>query len=66
MKGICPVCESIQDIKIISKSESRKIRGKKITFLAEYTKCLHCGNEFTSSNQMDKTLINAYKEYKKT
>jgi len=65
MKGICPICEDFREIEVISKSEITKVKGIEVEALAHYSICTHCSNEFSTSDQMDETLTNAYNEYRK-
>jgi putative zinc finger/helix-turn-helix YgiT family protein len=64
MKGICPICEDIRDIKVISKTEISKVKGREVESVVEYSICLQCNEEFATSEQMNTTLTNAYNQYR--
>jgi putative zinc finger/helix-turn-helix YgiT family protein len=64
MKGMCPICEDFREIEIISKSEKTTVKGLEVEALAHYSICSHCNNEFSTSDQMDVTLTNAYNAYR--
>ncbi|MBN2738901.1 MAG: DUF4065 domain-containing protein [Spirochaetales bacterium] len=65
MKNMCPYCEEIREIDIISKVEETKVRNIKVMAEVVYSACLHCKQEFASPEQMEKSLENAYSEYRK-
>lgn len=65
MKGICPHCEELREIKIIKKIEKNVIRGFEIESEAEYSLCTECGKDFATMDQMDITLTNGYNMYRK-
>lgn len=65
MQSVCPICEKLREINIVKKNETSTIRGQTVTAEAEYSICNSCGQEFATADQMERTLRNAYNEYRK-
>ena len=42
-----------RDIEIVEREEQVTIRGKEVSFIAHYSRCTTCGNEFETSGQLD-------------
>ena len=57
----CLKCGVNREMEIVERPEVVSIRGKEVNFLAHYTRCLTCGDEFESPAQLDENL-NATKE----
>lgn len=64
MLSICPVCEDMREIEIIKKREISVIKGVEITSDVEYSVCRTCRNEFSTADQMDYSLTNAFSKYR--
>ncbi len=55
-EGVCPVCEDIRALEISTKKETQEIKKQRISVEVEYSRCTECGNEFATSEQMEKNL----------
>ncbi len=65
MKSVCPNCEKTTEIKIETKNEIFKIKGKDIPILSEFSVCNECHEEFATADQMEGTLNAGYNQYRK-
>ncbi len=65
MNNICPMCEDIREIAIESNFEGTTVKGVTVIAESHFSRCTHCGEEFTTAEQMDVSLTNAYNEYRK-
>ncbi len=61
----CSRCGTLRDIEIIEREEQVTIKGKDVTFLARYSRCPTCGNEFEAPGQLDANLDAAREAYAK-
>ncbi len=65
MKGICPQCEDVRELKRVAGEEQIPVRGESIPVQVEYTLCTDCGEEFhTLSDECDPLDV-AYREYRR-
>lgn len=65
MKGICPNCEKITEIELISRVEKIMVRKIPIEVQVEYFHCEECGVEFRDPKSTNDPLDSAYSEYRK-
>ena len=65
MNTMCPFCEKFTNVEVLSNLETRIVKETEITTLALYSKCSVCNNEFSTPDQMDQTLKNAFNEYRR-
>jgi putative zinc finger/helix-turn-helix YgiT family protein len=61
----CSRCGLIRDIEIVEREEQVTMKGKEVTFLAHYSRCLTCGDGFEAPGQMDANLDAARETYAK-
>jgi putative zinc finger/helix-turn-helix YgiT family protein len=59
----CSRCATTRDIEVVKREEKVTIKGKEITFLAHYSRCLTCGDEFEAPGQLDANLDAAREAY---
>jgi putative zinc finger/helix-turn-helix YgiT family protein len=59
----CPNCETIRDAEIVERQEQVTIKGREVTFKAQLTRCLTCGDEFDTPEQLDRNLEAAREAY---
>lgn len=64
MKLYCPVCDSKQEVSIISKEETYPVKGEPITIMANICTCASCGEEILSLQHDDDNLRRAYAIYR--
>lgn len=48
----CSRCGVTRDIEIVEREEQVTIKGKEVSFIAHYSRCTTCGNEFETSGQL--------------
>ncbi len=59
----CSRCGVTRDIEIVEREEQVTIKGKEVSFIARYSRCRTCGNEFETSGQLDADLDAAREAY---
>jgi len=59
----CSRCGAIRDVEIVEREEQATIKGKEVSFLARYSRCLGCGDEFEAPGQLDANLDAAREAY---
>lgn len=59
----CSRCGVTRDMEIVERKEEVTIKGKAICFLAHFTRCTTCGNEFETPQQLDDNLDAARETY---
>lgn len=64
MKGLCPNCEKITDLKTFNTKEAFNVRGERIEVDVEYFKCMECEKEFEDPRSKSDPLEKAYTEYR--
>lgn len=64
-RKVCPVCQELRDMKFVIRKEKSIVRGTKVYADAAFCICMHCKEEFSTAEQMEYTLDNVFKEYKK-
>ncbi len=64
MNTICPNCEAFRKVEIIRALEETAVKGDSITAEVVYSKCSACSEEFSTPEQMDESLENAYQIYR--
>jgi putative zinc finger/helix-turn-helix YgiT family protein len=60
----CPLCEQARDAEVVERDETVTIKGKEVTFPAHFYRCLRCGEEFETSEQLDANLLAAREAFK--
>lgn len=64
-EGICPHCEDVRDIICLKSKETTDVKGLPVTATTFYSKCSKCDKDFSTPDQLDKSLKNLYKEYER-
>ncbi|HUW42092.1 MAG TPA: type II TA system antitoxin MqsA family protein [Rectinemataceae bacterium] len=59
----CSRCATTRDIEVIEREEKVTIKGKEITFVAHFSRCTACGEEFEGRGQLDANLDAAREAY---
>jgi hypothetical protein len=59
----CSDCESVQDCEYVSQIEETEMKGVSINYIAEFYRCLSCGNEFFIPGMTDKNLDAIMRSY---
>jgi|BarGraNGADG00312_2_1021985.scaffolds.fasta_scaffold24602_2 putative zinc finger/helix-turn-helix YgiT family protein len=65
MKGICPVCAQVSELKPIHKSEELVVRGETIPIEEDLFECSSCGEEFKDPKSKTDVLAMAFEEYRR-
>jgi len=65
MKEYCPNCGVLEDVILIEGKEFVIVRSEKIEVNAKYLKCLACDEEFNSPTIKERSLREAYVEYRR-
>lgn len=64
-KAVCPVCEEMKLVEIGEKEETTTIKGQEITAYVENLKCTECGEEFVTSDQMERNTERFRRVYRR-
>lgn len=64
MRGICPNCEKVTEIELITKIEEFDVRGEKIPIEVQFFNCKDCNSNFENSKIEADPFEKAYKEYR--
>lgn len=59
----CSRCGTTREVGIVEREEQVTIKGKEISFIARFSRCRTCGNEFEASGQLDANLDAAREAY---
>lgn len=59
----CSHCEAIQPVELVNRDETLVMKGKSITYPAEFYRCSICGTEFEEMDQLDRNLDLAREVY---
>ncbi len=59
----CSRCGTTRDVGIVERAEQLTIKGKEVSFNARFSRCLACGSEFETSDQLDANLDAAREAY---
>lgn len=59
----CSRCGTTRDMETAEREEQVTIKGKEVSFLAHFSRCLTCGNEFETADQFDANLDAAGEAY---
>jgi hypothetical protein len=59
----CSDCESVQDCEYINQAEETEMKGISINYIAEFYKCLSCGNEFYTYGMQDRNIDSILRVY---
>jgi putative zinc finger/helix-turn-helix YgiT family protein len=65
MKGICPNCERMAELELITKTEEFEVKGLKIPVEVEFFKCSDCHTEFEDPKMESDPYDKAYREYRR-
>jgi len=65
MKGICPNCEKVTELNVVSTEEVISIRDEEITVPVELIKCTECGENFENPTAESGPVELAYREFRK-
>jgi DNA-binding transcriptional regulator YiaG len=52
-----------RDFEIVEREEKMEIKGREIRFLAQFSRCTTCGNEYEALGQLDANLESARESY---
>jgi hypothetical protein len=61
----CCTCEDDREMELVKEKQTVTIKGKEVTFMAEYYRCTVCGTELEEFGQLDRNLDAARNEYKR-
>lgn len=64
MKGICPNCETIRELKRASKAESVIVKGETFEIKSTIVICSSCNAEFDDPKEKTNTIEQAYSSYR--
>lgn len=64
MKQYCPACGCEQEIRLLQKDETYKVKEARISIKATVCTCAVCGEEIMSIEYDDQNLRNAYAQYR--
>ncbi|MFA6366751.1 MAG: type II TA system antitoxin MqsA family protein [Candidatus Hydrogenedentales bacterium] len=59
----CSKCLVSRDFEIVSREEEMEIHGRTVRFLAHFSRCTTCGNEYETAGQLDGNLESAREVY---
>jgi len=59
----CSKCLVSREFKIVSREEEMEIHGRTIRFLAHFSRCTTCGNEYETAGQLDGNIESAQEVY---
>jgi len=59
----CSRCATTRDIEVIEREEKVTIKGKEVSFVAHFSRCTTCGEEFEGPGQLDANLDAAREAY---
>jgi len=59
----CSRCATTRDIEVIEREEKVTIKGKEVSFIAHFSRCTTCGEEFEAPGQLDANLEAAREVY---
>lgn len=59
----CSRCATTRDIEVAEREEKVTIKGKEVSFLAHFSRCTTCGEEFEGPGQLDANLAAAREAY---
>jgi putative zinc finger/helix-turn-helix YgiT family protein len=59
----CSHCETTREVELVEREERVTIKGREVPFLAHFTRCLTCGEEFEAPGQLDVNLAAAREAY---
>jgi len=59
----CPRCGKTRDVETIEREEKVTIQGREVSFIAKFTRCMTCGEEFEAPGQLDANLDAAREAY---
>jgi len=59
----CSRCATTRDVEVIEREEKVTIKGKEITFVAHFSRCTVCGEEFEGPGQLNENLDAAREAY---
>ncbi len=59
----CSRCATTRDIEIVEREETVTIKGKEVSFIAHFSRCTVCKDEFEAPGQLDANLDAAHEAY---
>ncbi len=59
----CSRCGVTRDVEIVEREERVTLKGKEVSYVARYSRCLTCGDEFEAPGQLDANLDAAREAY---
>ncbi len=62
---LCPVCEDIKTVEVVSENSSIELRGELVTYQDHFYKCLTCGSKIDSDENPDVHRDYIYPKYRK-
>lgn len=63
IKMPCPRCGKTRDVETVEREEKVTIQGREVPFIARFTRCMTCGEEFEAPGQLDANLDAAREVY---
>lgn len=62
-KRMCYTCETERDVELVERKETVTIKGREVEFTAVSYRCIVCGDEYETPDQMDANLEAAREAY---
>lgn len=59
----CSRCATTRDIEVVEREEKVSIKGRDVSFIAHFSQCTTCGEEFEAPGQLDANLAAAREAY---
>jgi putative zinc finger/helix-turn-helix YgiT family protein len=59
----CPRCAAIREFELVEREESLIVKGREVSFLARFSRCTTCGDEYEAPGQLDANLDAAREAY---
>jgi putative zinc finger/helix-turn-helix YgiT family protein len=59
----CSRCATTRDFEVVEREEKVSIKGREVSFIAHFSRCTTCGEEFEAPGQLDANLAAAREAY---
>jgi putative zinc finger/helix-turn-helix YgiT family protein len=59
----CSRCSTTREVEVVEREEKASIKGREVTFIAHFSRCATCGEEFEAPGQLDANLSAAREAY---
>lgn len=64
-QALCPSCGDIREISLLEREETYTFRGEKIALNHEVAVCTDCGEEFSTADQIERSLTSVQEEFRR-